>query len=62
MYAKNITTFLLALMKEGQLNLDLEDEIVLGTLLSQAGEVVHPLVREIAGLGPLPTAGKGDAE
>jgi len=62
MYAKNITTFLLALITDGQLTLDQEDEIVQGTLMCQSGELVHPLVREIAGLGPVATEGKGEAE
>jgi NAD(P) transhydrogenase subunit alpha len=50
MYAKNITTFLLLLVKDGNLQLDLEDEIVQGTLLCREGEVVHPRVRELLGL------------
>ena len=50
MYARNIQTFLLHMVKEGQLTLDREDEIVAGTLLTQGGEVVHPRVRELLGL------------
>ena len=50
MYAKNITTFLLHLVDEGRLQLDREDEIVQGTLLTLEGEVVHPRVRELLGL------------
>ncbi len=46
MYAKNITTFLLHLVKEGKLQIDLEDEISRETLVMRAGEVVHPRVRE----------------
>ena len=46
MYAKNITTFLLHLVKDGQLTVDLNDEITAGTLVSRAGELVHPRVRE----------------
>lgn len=52
MYARNVMTFLLHLVKEGSLNLDLEDEIVSGTLLTSGGEVVHPRVREILGSQP----------
>ncbi len=62
MYAKNITTFLLSLVKEGQLNLDSEDEVVRGTLLCQDGQVVHPLVRELAGLDSSASPGKGDVD
>jgi NAD(P) transhydrogenase subunit alpha len=50
MYAKNITTFMLHLVQDGDLKLDLGDEIVQGTLLCRAGEVVHPRVRELLGL------------
>jgi len=50
MYAKNITTFLAHLVKEGKLELDMEDEITSGTLITRGGEVVHAGVRERLGL------------
>ena len=50
MYARNIATFLLHLVKDSGLNVDLEDEITRGTLVARGGEVVHPRVREILGL------------
>lgn len=50
MYAKNIATFLLHLMKDGQLTIDLEDEITRETLVTRGGDVVHPKVREALGL------------
>jgi NAD(P) transhydrogenase subunit alpha len=50
MYAKNIATFLKALVKDGALVLNREDEIVRETLVTHAGEVVHPRVRELMGL------------
>jgi NAD(P) transhydrogenase subunit alpha len=46
MYAKNITTFLQLLIKEGQVNLDREDEIVRETLVTYGGEVENAKVRE----------------
>jgi NAD(P) transhydrogenase subunit alpha len=49
MYARNIATFLKYLIKDGKLNLDREDEIVRETLVTCAGEVVHPKVRELLG-------------
>jgi NAD(P) transhydrogenase subunit alpha len=53
MYAKNIATFLKYLIgKDGQLTLNREDEIVRETLVTHAGEVVHPRVRELIGLQP----------
>jgi NAD(P) transhydrogenase subunit alpha len=50
MYAKNIATFLKYLIKDGKLALDRTDEIVRETLVTHAGEVVHPRVRELLGL------------
>ena len=50
MYAKNIATFLKYLVKDGQLNLNREDEIVSETLVTHGGEVVHPRVRALIGL------------
>ncbi len=47
MYAKNVTTFLLHLVKEGKLELDLEDEITKETLLSKDGEIFNPRVKEL---------------
>ena len=49
MYAKNISTLLLHLTKDGALALDLDDEITAGTLVSHEGRVVHPRVRELLG-------------
>ena len=50
LYAKNMTTFFLHLVKEGKLQLNLEDEITRETLLTRGGEVIHPRVREALGL------------
>ncbi len=47
MYSKNIATFLLHLVKKGELTLNREDEITRGTLLTCDGDVVHPQIREI---------------
>lgn len=49
MYSKNITTFLLSMVKEGAVTLDLEDEVVRDTLVARGGEVVNPRVREALG-------------
>ncbi len=54
MYARNLTTFLLHLVKDGRLQLNLEDEITRETLLTRDGEVIHSRVREALGLPPLP--------
>jgi NAD(P) transhydrogenase subunit alpha len=46
MYAKNITTFLQLLIKDGQVNLNREDEIIRETLVTHGGEVENVKVRE----------------
>jgi NAD(P) transhydrogenase subunit alpha len=38
---KNITTFLLNMAGEGQLNIDMEDDIIAATLITEAGEIKH---------------------
>ncbi len=53
MFARNIETLLRSLYKEGNLELDREDEVVAGTLLTAEGEVVHPRLRELLGLPAL---------
>jgi len=47
MYAKNISAFLLHLMKDGQLNVDAADEITRETLVTRGGEVVHERVKQL---------------
>ncbi|MFC2076217.1 Re/Si-specific NAD(P)(+) transhydrogenase subunit alpha [candidate division KSB1 bacterium] len=50
MYAKNVSTFLLHLIKDGKLSLDQEDEITRETLIVRGGKIVHPRMREVLGL------------
>jgi len=45
MYAKNLTTFMKHLAPEGELVLDLEDEITSGAMLTHAGKIVNEAVR-----------------
>ncbi|HEX3378012.1 MAG TPA: Re/Si-specific NAD(P)(+) transhydrogenase subunit alpha [Candidatus Acidoferrales bacterium] len=61
MYARNITAFLNLLVKDGKLQLNLDDDIIKSTLLTQGGEVVNPKVREFFALAPLEVAQKGTA-
>jgi NAD(P) transhydrogenase subunit alpha len=56
MYARNVTAFLLHLVKDGKLQFNLDDEIVRDTLLTRGGEVVNPRVREFFSLPALPAA------
>lgn len=53
MYARNISTYLRHMFKEGKPELNLEDEITRETLITRGGEVVHSRVREFFSL---PTA------
>jgi NAD(P) transhydrogenase subunit alpha len=50
MYAKNVTAFLQTLVKDGDLRLNLEDQIIRDSLLTHNGEVVNAQVRESLGL------------
>jgi NAD(P) transhydrogenase subunit alpha len=49
MYAKNVATFLMHLVDEGNLKIDTEDEITEGTLITQGGKVVNKRVLEAMG-------------
>lgn len=46
MYARNVTAFLQHLVKDGNLRLDLEDDIIRETLVTHGGQVVNARVRE----------------
>jgi NAD(P) transhydrogenase subunit alpha len=59
LYARNLSAFLQHLVKDGKLQLDLKDEIVRETLVTQDGEVVNARVREFFGLPALQSAPAG---
>jgi NAD(P) transhydrogenase subunit alpha len=46
MYAKNVTAFLLHVVRDGAIRIDPEDEIVRGTLVTSGGEIVNKRVLE----------------
>jgi NAD(P) transhydrogenase subunit alpha len=54
MFSANVTSFLLNLVKKGELELNMEDPIIRDTLVAQNGEVVNPRIRELLGLAKLP--------
>ena len=56
MYARNLSAFLLHLVQDGKLQLNLDDEITRSTLLTHQGEVVNPRVREFFNLPALAAA------
>jgi NAD(P) transhydrogenase subunit alpha len=57
MYARNVTAFLLNMVKDGKMNLNLGDEIIRDTLLTQGGEVVNARVREFFSMPALVAQG-----
>ena len=60
LYSRNIANFLGLVVKDGQLAPDFDDEIVSGTCVVRAGQVVHAPTAEAMGLSvpaaPMPTA------
>lgn len=62
MYSRNVTNFLGGLIKDGEINIDLSDEIIAGTLVTYEGQIVHPRVRSLLELPPLePVTSEADA-
>jgi len=67
MWSRNMEKLLFHLTKDGQLKLDLKDEITRGCLITHGGAVVQERVRETLGLAPVParaptrTGGEGTA-
>jgi H+-translocating NAD(P) transhydrogenase subunit alpha len=51
LYARNILAFCGLLVSDGELTLDLDDEVVAGALLTHAGEVVHDRTAELLAAG-----------
>lgn len=50
MYAKNLLNFIAPALAGGELNLDWNDEVLAGTALTHAGQVVHDRVRQTLNL------------
>ncbi len=61
MYARNVTAFLSLLVKDGKLQLNMNDEIIRDTLVTRGGEIVNERVREFYRLPALAAATKGEA-
>src|SRR5208283_1827174 len=58
MYARNLTTFLLYMVKDGKLQLNLQDEIIRETMITHGGEVVNARVRDFFKMPALASAGE----
>jgi NAD(P) transhydrogenase subunit alpha len=59
MYARNLSAFLLHLVKDGKPQFNMSDEIIRETLLTHGGEIVNSRVREFFGLPALPAGTQG---
>jgi NAD(P) transhydrogenase subunit alpha len=57
MYARNIAAFLQLMVKDGNLQINFEDDIIKSTLVTQGGEVVNARIREFFSLSPLVAKG-----
>jgi NAD(P) transhydrogenase subunit alpha len=44
LYSKNISNFLALIVKEGALNLNMDDEILSGSCVAHRGKIVNPRV------------------
>lgn len=49
LYAKNLLNFLELIVKEGELNLDFDDDIVAGACMTHAGEIRHEPTKQALG-------------
>ena len=49
MYAKNLTTLVQLMVKEGKLELDLEDEVIRDTMVTHQGEITNARIQEAMG-------------
>jgi NAD(P) transhydrogenase subunit alpha len=58
-YARNISALLLGMVKDGDLNLDFEDEVTKSTVISHDGAIVSDPVRKL--LEPAAPAAGGKA-
>lgn len=56
MFSKNVSNLLKLLVKDGELSIDMKDDIIAGTLETDGGEIIHPMAREVFGLPKLETA------
>jgi NAD(P) transhydrogenase subunit alpha len=55
MFGKNIATFLLNMVKDGKLELNMDDEVVAESMVTRDGEISNARIREAMGLAPATT-------
>jgi NAD(P) transhydrogenase subunit alpha len=51
MYARTVTSYLLHLVKDGNVQLDLNDELTRGPLATHQGEILHEAVKSALVVG-----------
>jgi NAD(P) transhydrogenase subunit alpha len=49
MYSKNIANFLNLMVKDGKMEIDTEDEVISGSLVTDNGEIVNSSIKEVVG-------------
>jgi H+-translocating NAD(P) transhydrogenase subunit alpha len=59
MYARNLSTFLTHLVKDGELQISLEDEITRDTLVTRGGQIVNGMVQKFFSLAAPAASGQG---
>ena len=57
MYSKNVSNFLLNMVKDGKLNMNMQDDVISSTLVTEGGEIVNTRIREQFGLPALAQVG-----
>jgi H+-translocating NAD(P) transhydrogenase subunit alpha len=63
LYSKNISSLLLIMLKEGKLTIDPKDDVVKGSMVVNAGQVVHgPTQKAIEGPAPAPAPAPAGAK
>jgi NAD(P) transhydrogenase subunit alpha len=50
LYSKNISALLKLMIKDGELNLDFEDDIIAGACVTHAGEILNQRVKDAVGV------------
>ena len=49
LYARNVESLLGLMVKDGQLELDFDDEVIAGACITRGGEIVHEGAKQAAG-------------
>jgi NAD(P) transhydrogenase subunit alpha len=52
MYANNLAKLLAELIDDGQLKLDMDNQVIADSIVCHDGRIVHPKVRQAMGLAP----------